>query len=581
MKKLKFCLSVALSLVTITTLSSCRYILSIISMKNDYISHDKPSSTSLNTVIGNSSLEVSFSKSEYNEIKSKQNECKKLVSNGNDYSTFISKYNEIINFAKKIDGNAQIEYIFYSVYGDSSYRTNYNYFSTIYQSIVSFTQEIERSLKNSNFKTQFFVNDDGTVMTDEEIEEYIGVEYSDKFYDLQSQAVEISNKVDELDDSSSTYTSETNSYYKQLVKINNELAKEAGYDNYLDYAYSEIYSRNYTYKDAQTFSSLVGKYLPDASLKASSTYTKIKSSYDEKNFFSSTNNILASECKKIKYGDYLDTALDSTKTYMSYFEDYSKTISDNCYNEYNNLWNNGGYYYITYEENGHDGAFTTYLNNQNSPAIVIGQNYTNILTLVHEFGHYYAYIFTGNISTSYDLCETQSQGNELLFLNYLINNNEQDSLFNNGIMAYMAYNYYGDILMSTFVSDFEIACYTAEDIDNLDLENLEKEIINKYSLNDKSLSTTNFKTIAGDYDSYWRKVVFDNACYYISYAVSLVPALDLGYIAKNDYAKAVETYNSIVDYDLTETDYVSILTNAGLSSPFNEQSFKNITSILS
>ena len=49
--------------------------------------------------------------------------------------------------------------------------------------------------------------------------------------------------------------------YAEFVENNNKMAALMGYDNYLEYAYENVYGRDYTYEEAGQFADYVKTYL--------------------------------------------------------------------------------------------------------------------------------------------------------------------------------------------------------------------------------------------------------------------------------------------------------------------------------
>ena len=49
--------------------------------------------------------------------------------------------------------------------------------------------------------------------------------------------------------------------YAEFAENNNKMAKLMGYDNYLEYAYENVYGRGYTYEDVAGFSDYVKNYI--------------------------------------------------------------------------------------------------------------------------------------------------------------------------------------------------------------------------------------------------------------------------------------------------------------------------------
>ena len=91
--------------------------------------------------------------------------------------------------------------------------------------------------------------------------------------------------------------------------------------------------------------------------------------------------------------------------------------------------------------------------------------------------------------------------------------------------------------------------------------------------------------------SYWAHVVFDSSAYYISYAMSALPCLELYAIAGNDGIDAARdsyiklfTFSSNDDFIATDSfgdkyvtaTYQQVLNWAGLKGPFQEDLYKEI-----
>ena len=83
-----------------------------------------------------------------------------------------------------------------------------------------------------------------------------------------------------------------------------------------------------------------------------------------------------------------------------------------------------------------------------------------------------------------------------------------------------------------------------------------------------------------DFTVYWRLVVVSNPVYYISYAVSAVAALEICALAEEDYASALTAYNALVEGITPEDGFLGALEKAGLTSPFEEQTYIDITNNL-
>ena len=84
-------------------------------------------------------------------------------------------------------------------------------------------------------------------------------------------------------------------------------------------------------------------------------------------------------------------------------------------------------------------------------------------------------------------------------------------------------------------------------------------------------------------DTYWRYVTISSPCYYISYAVSGVNALQIYAKAMNDgFDAAKDSYLKLFTYtdENPEMTTEEVLLYAGLTSYVDEQTFVNIKSSL-
>lgn len=352
--------------------------------------------------------------------------------------------------------------------------------------------------------------------------------------------------------------------YGQMVEKNNQIAKIYKYNSYIEYAYETIYMRDYNYKDSLEFNKKVDQIIVPL-------YSEIINKY----------NALADEEISEETYAYYDSIM-----WSSFFNnvianktvnDYMLKISDgnklNFKERFENLFIEGNYYLGSYE-----GAYEWYIPSFEKPIIFWGPGYRGPFTVVHEFGHYMDDITYLDEYKSFDLLETHSQGNELLYLSYLKEILPQDAfeLVEIEMLLYFLEN----IIISSAVNVFEIAVYKNEytgidsakylsdkKITSDEYDDLFKSILKDYDLNDYG------------YDSYWRYATIFNPCYYISYSTSAVASLQI-------YAKSnLEGFNSAKDsytklytyYDLNkEYTYKQVLEFAGLYHYNDEKAFQLI-----
>ena len=231
---------------------------------------------------------------------------------------------------------------------------------------------------------------------------------------------------------------------------------------------------------------------------------------------------------------------------------------------------------ITDSESSKYGAFTTFFSNYDVPFIFIheGNGYEDVFTFIHEFGHFYSNYLGGSDVARYaslDVKEIDSQANELLFLPKMKDLYPRTTY--NGILKYKLYDYMSTLIDGCLYDEFQQYVYT-HDIADVD------------ELNEAYLKIS--KTYGKGEDYYvidtryvWVDVMhnFEAPMYYISYATSLVPALEIFQISLDNRARAIDVYNSIASADPKLT-FEETLAENGLNSPFEEQTIIDIVNAI-
>ena len=232
----------------------------------------------------------------------------------------------------------------------------------------------------------------------------------------------------------------------------------------------------------------------------------------------------------------------------------------------------------------YEGAYVTYIRGVDLPIAYFGKGYDSANTIAHEFGHYMNEIYNDDqYEQSFDLLETHSQGQEMLFVHYA-----KTRLEGTGLELVETYNLLSSIqtiILATQVTCFEQAVYLDQyDGVNADVIMADGTITaDEYDLLYSSISEHLGIDEAYRVDEYWRHVTIKSPCYYISYAVSGVNALQIyvdviikGYDAAKDSYLKLFTYTD-VDPEMTTEE---VLLYAGLLSYTNEQAFKNIAKFI-
>ena len=226
--------------------------------------------------------------------------------------------------------------------------------------------------------------------------------------------------------------------------------------------------------------------------------------------------------------------------------------------------------------NSHPTAFQTYLYEDETPFCLFGSEGQSSNTLVHEIGHYYA-AYTNNDINNYDLCETHSQGNEFLFLKF--SESHLSSKAYNVVRYYNLFNAFYVIVCASIIDEFEQRVYSLESVEgytSADFDAIMDEVLEEYGKDNDW-----FADNLADMHDYWRKVAIDNPVYYISYSVSAIAALEVFAMAEEDYDSAVVAYTKLVEGVTEEDGFIAAIEKAGFTSPFEEETFQDINTMLS
>jgi oligoendopeptidase F len=229
------------------------------------------------------------------------------------------------------------------------------------------------------------------------------------------------------------------------------------------------------------------------------------------------------------------------------------------------------------------GAYVTYIRGVNVPIAYFGNSYDSPLTVAHEFGHYMNEIYNDDAySQSFDLLETHSQGQEMLFMSYV--NDFIDGTALRLIKTYHRLTTLQTIILATQVDCFEQAIYLNhyEGPGAATIMADGKITANEYDAVYAGLSEYLGIEKAYRVDEYWRYVTVSSPCYYISYAISGVNALQIYASAqKNGLDAAKDSYLKLFTYTDVDPNMTTeeVLLYAGLSSYLDEDTFTLIQSI--
>jgi oligoendopeptidase F len=214
--------------------------------------------------------------------------------------------------------------------------------------------------------------------------------------------------------------------------------------------------------------------------------------------------------------------------------------------------------------------------------VYFGNGYDTPITVSHEFGHYMNEIYNkSEYNQSYDLLETHSQAHEMLFIYYA-----KDYLSATGYRLAETYQMYAtlsSVITALRVDAFEQAIY----LDSYDGYFASKIMADntitsdEYDLLYESIGKDFGLHDGADDLNYWRYgMTISSPCYYVSYSVSAINALQIyskifsdGFDAAKDSYLKLFTYTD-VDPDMTMDE---VLEYAGLVSYKDEALYQSLS----
>ncbi len=387
-----------------------------------------------------------------------------------------------------------------------------------------------------------------TDWTDAELEKLM--HYTQRVMELEQRNAEILVEYRKLDDD--TRTDGIIPLYKELVLNNNEIAKIYGYDNFYEYAYAVDYDRDYALEKIDVMRTYAQTYLAPAVSNAMDAFVQSFSALDK------TKQLSLSA---LLFNDYDKIAVKYVDSYLESLPETAKAAMNKMFQENRVVF--------TDDKNAQEGAYTTLVDE--TGFCYFGPGYQSTMTVIHELGHYYGAVEGDMLSIPLDLAETQSQGNEWMFVTFV-----EDMILPEVYDVFVSYRLYeviAGLLVQLAVDEFEELVYTQSDIGSMtkeDFEALMEQAASRYGGIDFYAANIT------DLQYYWRMVVVESPVYYISYAVSTMAALDLYTVAQKDYAGAMEIYCKLAEEEDYEEGFLHIINSAGLLGPFTENAYKSI-----
>ncbi|MBO7407447.1 MAG: hypothetical protein J6V14_07420, partial [Clostridia bacterium] len=337
--------------------------------------------------------------------------------------------------------------------------------------------------------------------------------------------------------------------YVKLIKIRKQIAAEAGYDDYEKYVFEHVLRRDYTPDDAHKFTVAVRNRLLPELLKLYST-PYIQQYVD-----------LYYDVGEMSYGEIMDAA---EACIADLGADFSEVFS---YMQNNELM------YLGYGSDQAGMSFTTYIFNYEAPFIVIqgSGDLTDLVTLIHEFGHFYDNYKNFGSDASLDTSEIASTALVFLLGNRIGNIKKLPESLRKAYVYQMKLDTVDLIVSQSMYHTFEHEAYALPDSE-LTVERL----------NQLAAFTADSFHMDGSLEYAWPTIshFYVQPFYVISYVMSSSVSL-MFYDAELDSpGKGLDMYLDFINSFDPNQSFLEAVERAGLKSPFTKDGFADLLTVV-
>ena len=448
--------------------------------------------------------------------------------------TFITEQNYV----------AQI--LYFADTSNTQNEENFNFATEAYNTARAGYIDVLKTLWNSNsvLKDALFQG-----MSEEEINAFINV--PDRVIELQNENNELLNDYYALSDEELELG--TGPIYAEMITNYNEIASISNFKNYYHYASNYVYERDYESTELSKMLTYVKNYVKPLYMQLVNKFRSVYGSLSE------AEKVTVS---KITSGSYNEQP-------VNYVSRYVASLPTPAKNGMNDMFKNNNYLVAT-SENAREGAFTAPLPYNNTPYCYFGPGYANVFTIIHEVGHYYAYLYNINEGIPVDIAEIHSQANEMMLLVFLkqeLSPNVYEAVKLSSVLDVLS-----ACLISTLMNEFEMRVFATnvKDYTSNDFNAIMNDVVNDFDYS----FVTNYLT--KNINEYWKRAIVQQPCYYISYAVSGISALGLyseASVSNEGYQNALNKYINLCQNADLSLGLLAILDDIDMLSPFEEDTY--------
>lgn len=327
-----------------------------------------------------------------------------------------------------------------------------------------------------------------------------------------------------------------------VVSKRNEIAKIYGFENAYDMAWTETYGRDYGFEKLTEIGDLFSRYTFD----------------------------LWCEME-----DYSDISVDTSDLMTSFAA--SDKLSPLIRDAAGHI--SGHHLFVPGNDESFDAGFSWYFYKYAEPIIyyVPSADLREVRTLIHELGHSSnSYItspepFLSDLTQSIDVSEIQSNG---MIATYSCILNDIYPDISNELSVYFVDRMISSTLSNCIFSEIERMLYTTEDLTYEKACELAGKILYKYGFYQTEKNYTGWAT------SILHFIAYDPG-YCASYVMSDAVVMWMWLNARTDFEKVRDIYDGICALDLSEADFMSVVSDFGFEDIFSEDYYAVLSAELS
>ncbi len=351
---------------------------------------------------------------------------------------------------------------------------------------------------------------------------------------------------------------EMGNLFLELLSVRTQIANSYGYDNYADYAYEEIYDRDYSPEDLEEYRQQIIEYMVPLS---DELYSLLFDTY-----YDEYVEMWDQEMSEEESLELLATYLPEISADMMVPLEYM--LEHNMYD-------------LSVDEAKAPGGYTTTISGYNAPYMFncADGSYSDMSTLIHEYGHYNQMYYASEEEWYYgygdlDLAEINSQGLEVLFLEY---SDEIFGEYGHIMNIYNLFNQVYAVIEGAKEDAFQYAIYSeAEGMTIERLNELYYECCIEYGGEDfyNSYYLGLYGVTPADSIMEWVDIphTFQSPLYYVSYSVSMAAVEELRDVIMDDRDEGIRLYLELAKRGSMDSFQVT-LEDVGLNNPISNPRF--------